>query len=177
MKLKEEHKGYILVFLAVFIWSFGEIAIKLVQNSLGVFSYSFLRFSIGGLFLILILMLKKDFSGMGKMVKENKALIIISSCLALGISNILYFIGISNTQANIGSVIYTTYPIWVTVFSIFLLNEKTNLKLKFIGMVIGLIGVTILMTNFNLLGFFSSENLVGNLIALLSSILWSLYWS
>ena len=36
----------------------------------------------------------------------------------------------------------------------FILNERTNLKLKFIGIAIGLAGVTLLMTDFNILSLF-----------------------
>ena len=112
---------------------------------------------------------------MGKLIKENWVLMIVSSCFALGISNIIYFIGITNTQANIGSTIYTTYPIWITIYSIFILNERENLRLKFIGIGICIIGIAILMTNFNLSEFFSSELLIGNLLVLLGSVIWSLY--
>ena len=173
---KEDSKqGYIIIIFAVLCWSFSEITVKLLQGSVGALALSFFRFLIGGIFLLTILIIKKDLSGMGKLIKDNWVLMIVSSCFALGISNIIYFIGISNTQANIGSTIYTTYPIWITIYSIFILNERDNLKLKFIGIMIGLIGIAILMTNFNLSEFFSSELLIGNLLVLLGSVIWSLY--
>ena len=109
------------------------------------------------------------------MLKNNWMLFLICSCFALGISNIIYFTGITLTQANIGATIYTTYPIWITIYSILILHEKTNLKLKFIGIGIGVLGVAILMTNFNFLGFFSSEYLLGNFLVLTGSIIWGLY--
>jgi len=168
-------KGYIIIIFAVFCWSFSEITVKLLQSSVGALSLSFFRFLIGGIFLLSILIVKRDLRGLGKIFKKNWVLFLISSCFALGISNIIYFIGISNTQANIGSTIYTTYPIWITIYSIFILNERNNLKYKFIGIGIGIFGIAILMTNFNLSEFFSSELLIGNLLVLIGSIIWSLY--
>ncbi|MFX1451580.1 MAG: DMT family transporter [Promethearchaeota archaeon] len=181
MVTSDETKGYISVFFAVFIWSFGEILIKLLQNSVGPFAYPFLRFFIGSLFLFSVLAIKKDFSGIKNMTK-NPVLILLASVLGLGISHILFFIGISNTFANSGALIFTTYPIWTTIYSIILLNERTNLKLKFIGMGIGIFGITILMLSFQPTGFFNIEHLFknyshifGSILALIASFLWSLY--
>ncbi len=174
-KRSKTSEGYIILFFAVFTWSFSEIIVKLLRGSVGPISLSLFRFIIGGGFLLLILIIKKDLKGMKQMIKNNLALILISSCFAFGFSNIIYFIGVTLTQANIASTIYTTYPIWITIYSIFLLNEKSNLKLKFIGILIGILGVTILMTDFNLGGIFSSEYLLGNSLVLLGSIIWGLY--
>jgi drug/metabolite transporter (DMT)-like permease len=168
-------KGYLIIIIGVFTWSFSEIIVKLLQGSVGAISLSFFRYFIGGLFLLFILVIKRDLSGIIKMVKENWHLLLISSCFALGIGNAIYFVGVTNTKANIAATIYTTYPMWITFYSIFILNEKSNLKLKFIGIGIGLIGIAILMTNFNITEIFSPQNLFGNFLVLLGSIIWSFY--
>ncbi|MHA1294922.1 MAG: DMT family transporter [Promethearchaeota archaeon] len=173
--LNKSSQGYFIIIIAVLTWSFSEIIVKLLQNSVGPLTLSFFRFLIGGIFLLLILIIKNDLKGIGKMIKENWILLLVASCLALGISNVIYFVGITLTQANIGATIYTTYPIWITIYSIIILNERTNLKLKFIGIVIGIFGIAILMTNCNFSGFLSSQYLLGNLLVLLGSIIWSFY--
>ncbi|MHA1150479.1 MAG: DMT family transporter [Promethearchaeota archaeon] len=175
--MEEENtiRGYIIIIGAVFTWSFSEVIVKMLQGTMGALSLSFFRFFIGGLFLLLLLLLKKDLKGIWIMLKNNLGLFLISSSFALGISNIIYFIGVQNTQANIASTLYTSYPIWITIYSIFILNERTNLKLKFIGIIIGLLGVAILMTNLNFGALFSTEYLFGNVLVLLGSIIWGLY--
>ena len=175
MNNDESLKGYLIIIIGVFTWSFSEIIVKLLQGSVGAISLSFFRYFIGGLFLLFILVIKRDLSGIIKMVKENWPLLLISSCFALGIGNAIYFVGVTNTKANIAATIYTTYPMWITFYSIFILNEKSNLKLKFIGIGIGLIGIAILMTNFNITEIFSPQNLFGNFLVLLGSIIWSFY--
>lgn len=175
MNYDESFKGYLIILIGVFTWSFSEIIVKLLQGSVGAISLSFFRYFIGGLFLLFILVIKRDLSGIIKMIKENWPLLLISSCFALGIGNMIYFIGVTNTKANVAATIYTTYPMWITFYSIFILNEKSNLKLKFIGIVIGLIGIAILMTNFNIMELFSPQNLFGNFFVLLGSIIWSFY--
>ncbi|MHA1525866.1 MAG: DMT family transporter [Promethearchaeota archaeon] len=175
MNNDESLKGYLIIIIGVFTWSFSEIIVKLLQGSVGAISLSFFRYFIGGLFLLFILVIKRDLSGIIKMVKENWPLLLISSCFALGIGNAIYFVGVTNTKANIAATIYTTYPMWITFYSIFILNEKSNLKLKFIGIGLGLIGIAILMTNFNITEIFSPQNLFGNFLVLLGSIIWSFY--
>ncbi|TFG28947.1 MAG: hypothetical protein EU532_04240 [Promethearchaeota archaeon] len=171
----ESFNGYLIILLGVFTWSFSEIIVKLLQGSVGAISLSFFRYFVGGFFLLIVLLIKRDLSGISKMVKDNWKLLIISSFFALAMANIIYFIGVTNTNANIAATIYTTYPMWITVYSILILNEKSNLKLKFVGIIIGLTGVAILMTNFNILELFSSKNLYGNFLVLLGAIIWSFY--
>ncbi|MBD3342279.1 MAG: EamA family transporter [Candidatus Lokiarchaeota archaeon] len=175
MKDSEKVSGYSIMIFAVFTWSFSEIIVKLLQGSVGPLSLSFFRFFIGGIFLFLILLFKKDLADLGKMLRNNWKLFIISSCIALGISNIIYFVGVTNTQANIAATIYTTYPIWITIYSFFLLNERSNVKLKAIGITIGLFGVIILLTNLNFLTLFKAENLLGNILVLIAAMTWSFY--
>ncbi|MBD3197856.1 MAG: EamA family transporter [Candidatus Lokiarchaeota archaeon] len=175
MKLTEKSQGYLILILAVFTWSFSEIIVRLLHGSVGPLSLSFFRFFIGGLFMLIILGLRKDFEGIHRLMKNNLLIFLISSCFAFGFSNIIYFVGVTLTLANIAATIYTTYPIWITIYSIFILNEKDNLKYKFIGVSIGILGVFILLTNFNFIEFFSSQYLLGNLLVLLGSIIWSLY--
>ena len=174
-KTSRASEGYLFLIIAVFTWSFTEIIVKLLHGSVGPFSLSFFRFFLGGVFLFCVLILKKDLKGISKMIKDNLPLILISSSFAFGFANIIYFIGVTFTQANIASTIYTTYPIWITIYSIFILNERSNLKLKFIGIAFGIVGVAILMTDFNLIGIFSAEYILGNGLVLIGSIIWGLY--
>lgn len=174
MDKKTHFKGYFFIICSVLIWSTGEVIVKLIQNSIGPLQYAFLKLFIGGLFIFLILTFKGDFS-IGKMVKENWILFIISSCLALGFSNFIFFVGIKNTQANLAAVLCSTSPVWITIFAFFLLNEKKNLKTKFIGIILGVFGVFILLTNLNFIDFISSKFFFGNLCALSAEISWSIY--
>ncbi|MBN1803101.1 MAG: EamA family transporter [Candidatus Lokiarchaeota archaeon] len=172
---KEDITGYLTIIIAVFTFSCSEIIIKLLQDSIGALSLSFYRFLFSGFFLLLLLTIMKDLRGIWSIIKKNWLLLILGSSLAWGISNIIYFIGIQNTQANIGATIYTTYPIWITIYSFFFLNEKINMKFKIAGIIVGLLGVTILLTNFNFSELIKIENLLGNLLVLIGSITWGFY--
>jgi drug/metabolite transporter (DMT)-like permease len=63
MNNDESLKGYLIIIIGVFTWSFSEIIVKLLQGSVGAISLSFFRYFIGGLFLLFILVIKRDLSG------------------------------------------------------------------------------------------------------------------
>lgn len=172
---KEVINGYALIIISVFTFSCSEIIVKLLQDSISALSLSFYRFFFSGLFLLLVLIVMKDLKGIWLMIKRNWLLFLLGSSFAWGVSNIIYFIGIENTQANIGATIYTTYPIWITIYSFFILNEKNNMKLKIAGISIGLLGVIILLTNFNFSELINIEHLFGNVLVLIGSITWGFY--
>ena len=173
MKNDGKFQGYFIIIIAVLTFSFSEVIVKFLHGSVGPVALSFFRFFIAGIFLLLILIIKKDLTGITIMLKNNWLLFFISSFFAWGISNIVYFIGVGFTQANTASTIYTTYPIWITIYSMLLLHERSNLKLKFVGIAIGLIGVILLMSDITSL--YSPEFLFGNILVLSSSIIWGLY--
>ncbi|MFX1396640.1 MAG: DMT family transporter [Promethearchaeota archaeon] len=167
--------GYSIIILAVFTFSCSEIIVKLLQNSVGTLTLSFYRFFFSGIFLLFVLILMGDLKGIFFMIKKHWGLLILGSSIAWGLSNVIYFIGIENTLANMGATIYTTYPIWITIYSFFILNEKSNLKLKLVGIAIGLSGVFILMTDLDFSGLLKVEHLFGNSLVLLGSIMWGFY--
>lgn len=168
-------KGYLTCFFGVFTWSFSEVFVKLLQGGVGPISLSFLRFFIGGLFLIPLMMLQKDFKGIGGMIKRNFKILLIASMIGLGISNIIYFLGVQMTHANTGAALYSTYPLFINIYSIFILKERSNLKMRSIGYLVGFLGMAILITNFQLELLFQSEDLIGNVLIVSGGAIWAIY--
>jgi drug/metabolite transporter (DMT)-like permease len=173
--MDDEKIGYLMCFTGVFTWSFSEIIVKKLQGAAGPVSLSFLRFFLGGIFLLLIMMFQKDTKDTLKIVKKHPKLSIIASMFGLGISNVIYFTGIQYTQANVGSALYTTYPIFISIYSIYILGEKSNIKRKFLGLFLGFIGTAILITNFQFGLFIESDLLLGNILLVLAASIWALY--
>ncbi len=107
------------------------------------------------------MVIQRDLRDLKVFFKKYFWLMIIATMFGSGISNVLFFEGVQLTQANTGSVLYTTYPIFVSIYSIFVLNEKTNIPRKLIGFFIGFIGIVILMTNFQIGLIFEPANILG----------------
>jgi drug/metabolite transporter (DMT)-like permease len=172
-------KGYILCFFGVLTWSFSEVIAKLLQGAVGPISLSFYRFFFGALFLLILLAfqgnVKSDFKDLKIITIKYPKILFLSSAIGLGISNIIYFFGLKYTQANIGAALYTTYPLFISIYSIFILKERSNLRLKFLGYIIGFTGTFILMTNFNFSLFLEPQNMIGNLMLVAAAAIWAFY--
>ena len=167
-------RGYTFISIAVILWSFSEIFQKLLQDTVPPMSKSFFRFFLGMLPLGLILLMKKDFK-MKDWVKRNSKDLLFASILGLSIGNFVYFLGIERTKANLGSAIYGTYPLFISIYSFFLLKENSNLKHKIIGYIIGFLATFIILTNLNFANLMSSEYIFGNLLVLIAAAIWSIY--
>ncbi|MHA1264786.1 MAG: DMT family transporter [Candidatus Helarchaeota archaeon] len=174
--MKPTQTGYLFCLIGVFSWSFSEIIGKLLQGRVGPVSLSFLRFFFAGFFLIFLLGIQKDVTNLKELSKKYFLPLLLASIIGLGISNILYFFGLhfELTQANIASAIYTTYPIFAALYAILLLHERKNIPLKTLGFIIGFLGTTILVTNFQLNLLFAPEYIVGNLLLLSAAAMFAI---
>jgi drug/metabolite transporter (DMT)-like permease len=166
--------GYGLVVLAVIMWSFSEILQKLLQDSVPPMSKSFFRFFIGIIPLFIIMIAQRDLR-LRELWHHSWKDLIIAGVFGFGIGNFVYFLGIVQTQANLGSVIYGTYPLFISIYSIFMVGERSNLKRRFIGYAIGFFAIALLMTNGDFSGFLAAENFVGNLLVLAGAAIWSIF--
>lgn len=177
--MRESTKGYLLCFSGVFTWSFSEITVKLLHGAAGPYSLSFLRFFLGAFFLLFLLAtqrhFRQDIKDMGMISRKYLKILIIGSAVGLGVSNMLYFVGLQLTQANIGAALYTTYPIFVSIYGIFILKERSNIPFKLLGYFLGIIGIIILMTNFQIALLFQPQNILGNVLLVSAAALWGLY--
>ncbi|TFG04967.1 MAG: DMT family transporter [Promethearchaeota archaeon] len=175
--MNEKLKGYLFCLLGVFSWSFSEIIGKSLQGRVGPVSLSFLRFFLAGFFLIFLLSPQRDFKDLKMVSKKYLGILLFASIVGLGISNILYFLGIhfEFTQANVASAIYTTYPIFATLFAMIWLHERNNIPLKVIGFLIGFLGTTILVTNFQLTSILNPEFIFGNILLVVAAAMFAIH--
>ena len=91
--------------------------------------------------------------------------------MAGGLYQILFAIGMDRTTAGNTALIMSSMPMWIAIFSFFILREK--LGLAWLGLIVTFVGtivVTIQKGNFSL----ASENLVGNALILLAALAWSI---
>jgi drug/metabolite transporter (DMT)-like permease len=93
------------------------------------------------------------------------------SIMAGGFYQILFAIGMDRTTAGNTALIMSSMPMWIAVLSFFTLREK--LGRAWLGLVITFLGtvvVTLQKGNFSL----APENLVGNVLILVSALAWSM---
>jgi len=166
--------SYGVVLLAVLMWSTSEILQKLLQNTVPPISKSFLRFVIGMLPLMIILLLKRDFN-LGGFWRRYWKHLILAGVIGFGIGNVVYFLGVIRTQANVGSAIYGSYPIFISLYSIFWVKENRNLPRRFFGYFLGFLGILILVVQGNWGTLVAADYIVGNLLVLAGAAIWSIF--
>jgi drug/metabolite transporter (DMT)-like permease len=173
--MKQNTKSFLYTISAVLLWSTVATAFKLTlegMNHLQLLFYSSLASTII-LFLIVYL---KERNQLNKIFNPKYLL----KNILLGLINpFLYYLVLfkaySLVPAQEAQPLNYTWPIAIAIFSAVFLKQKITLKI-FIGMLISFIGVLIIVTHGNFSSF-SSHNILGDLLALGSSIIWASFWT
>lgn len=171
---KTQLKANILLLLTAAIWGLAFVAQKVGAEHVGAFTYNGIRFALGSISLIpLILFLNKK-KGENEETKNNdrdslKLTIkagIIAGC-ALFIATSLQQMGVMGTTAGKAGFITGLYMVIVPILGLFL-KQKVN-KSTWIGIVIAIIGLYLLSINED----FSISN--GDLLVLIGSVGWAIH--
>lgn len=171
---KTQLKANILLLLTAAIWGLAFVAQKVGAEHVGAFTYNGIRFALGSISLIpLILFLNKK-KGENEETKNNdrdslKLTVkagIIAGC-ALFIATSLQQMGVMGTTAGKAGFITGLYMVIVPILGLFL-KQKVN-KSTWIGIVIAIIGLYLLSINED----FSISN--GDLLVLIGSVGWAVH--
>ncbi len=108
-----------------------------------------------------------------KVDKKDISRIAFCGLFGVAANQILFFEGLNLTTSINASIIMTTGPIMVLVFSFFLLREKINTS-KIIGIFLGTSGASILILLGGSLSL-ASETIIGNLLVYINCASYSFY--
>tara|TARA_Y100000589_G_scaffold26733_1_gene22181 strand:- start:3085 stop:3981 length:897 start_codon:yes stop_codon:yes gene_type:complete len=128
---------YYLVF-ASFFFSLMTVCVKKINHNIPIYELVFFR-SIFSLLITSFILRKKKINPWGK----NKFLLIIRGLLGT-IALICIFYSIRNMPLSISTVIQYTYPIFISIFAIFILGEQIS-KNIFLALIFGWIGIFIIL--------------------------------
>ena len=157
MKYNKEIFGAICLFAAGFFLSFGGLLIRLIDSAstMQVTAYRSITFSLVALIYILIKFKSKTPQAFRKIGVSGIWLVLI-----LGLSNICFVFGMSNTTVTNAVFIMSTGPLWAALASYFFLKKIVSAK-TLIAITGSMIGIGIMFSQ----GIQSSNNL-GNIIIL-----------
>lgn len=172
--MKEQNKAYLYAIIAVILWSTVATAMKL---ALGYFDYLQLLFlavfaSLISLFFILVSQnkLREIFSFERKAYLKSAVFGLVNPFVYY----IVLFKAYSLLPAQEAQPLNYTWPIMITLLSIPILKQKITVK-NFIAIVISFLGVAVISTKGDVLGF-SFSNPAGAFLGLASAIIWALFW-
>ncbi len=172
--MTDKKKSLIYALTAVLFWSTVATAFKLTL--LGMNNSQLLFYSSLTSFAVLYFLAKKNSAGELKVFFTKQHLI---NNAFLGMINpfvyyLILFEAYRILPAQEAQPINLIWPLILSIMSAIILKQKLSLSSIF-GLVISFVGVVIVATRGNILSF-HFQNITGDLLALLSSFVWAVYW-
>lgn len=163
-------KGRYLIslFIASLCYGSASILIRLIHN-LNFLTITFYRLLISSLIIILISL----FLGELKVKYERKYLLILTSGFLLSIHFTFFILAVQKTSVANATFFVNTSPIFVAFLSPFLLKEHVS-KSEVASVLMAIFGIFIASINLGE-GYFASQNILGDLSAIASALLYCLY--
>lgn len=170
----QSREAYWYAGLSVLLWSSVATAFKLALNQYNSLKVVFYASLFTLVFLLLILMVRQKV----KLLWEQSVADWGRSALLGALNPVLYywvlFGAYSRLPAQLAQPLNMVWPFALALLSVPLLGQRIGRR-SFWGMAISFLGVVIISSQGGVAGF-ENTNLAGVLLALLSSVIWALYW-
>ena len=157
MKSGQTKKYAGMVLAGVIIFSTFEVVTKTMNGALTGTALTFYRFLIGGL-ILLPFGIQDSRKREARLEKKELCILIVLSFLLVAASMTLAQYGIFYSSASISAVLFSSNPLFITVFAVILLKEKCTIP-KMAGLGLGIIGLIFTCENL-IQGDVVSENYV-----------------
>jgi len=163
---------YIKLFFTAAFWGGTFIAGKILAQTVGPFSASFLRFLTASFFLILITW---KIEGSFPAIRKKQ----IFPLIFLGLTgvfayNVFFFKGLRLIEAGRASIIIANNPIFITLLSALIFREKLTL-LKFTGVLISVTGAVIVISKGDFIGIVNGGIGLGEFLIFCCVLSWVCY--
>jgi drug/metabolite transporter (DMT)-like permease len=172
--MTRQNKAYIYAGTAVLMWSTVGSAFKLTLSFISPIQMLLFAslFSILILFVILLVYRKLP------LLLSSNFKDILNSALNALLNPFLFYIVLFNAYDLLltqeAMVLNFTWPVTLTLFSILILKQKINWK-SVLAIIISLVGIVVIGTRGNLVTL-KFSNIDGVILALGSTIIWSIFW-
>ncbi|PGT91605.1 MULTISPECIES: DMT family transporter [Bacillaceae] len=156
--------------MSITFWGVSFVSTKAVLDKLDPFTLLVIRFGIGALFLLCLLLILKE------KLKINPAYIphlIVLGILGVFIHQVIQASALLTIDASSAGWMISLSPIFTVILSMIFLNERMTV-LKAIGMILALFGVLMITTGGSEKTFEPALN-IGYLLMLLSTLNWAVY--
>jgi len=161
-------KGYGYIAVAVIMFTSYEVVLKYIAGQINSVQLTLCRFFVGFLFLLPIALqtLKKRKK---RLDGRNMAFFALLGLIGIALSMPILHMAVSYTNSAVTAVLFSCNPVFVTVLAFFLLKEPIKCR-HIVALALEIIGTIIIISPWN-----TRLNMTGVLLALLSTLLFSLY--
>lgn len=158
------------IILSATLFSTMEVALKIAGSDFDAFQLTFLRFLIGGLFLLpfaLKRMRRKNIQIQGK----DYLYLLLLGTVCIPVSMVFFQLGVENANAATAAVIFCINPMFTMLFAHFITEEKLN-RNKIWALLVGLAGIIFMIAPWNMA---EGNTLIGTIYSTLAALLFGLY--
>ena len=161
-------RGYLYIAVTTLLFSSMEVALKLISGQFNPIQLNFSRFVVGGL--VLIPFAVRELKKRGRKL-DGKALgsFALLGLMGIAVSMSLYQLSVTRIQASVVGVLFSSNPVFVTLFAFLLLHETIS-KNQVAGLVLDVAGIVLIIQPWNL-----KLDTLGVVYVLLATLLFALY--
>ncbi|WP_339995617.1 DMT family transporter [Priestia aryabhattai] len=156
--------------MSISFWGISFVSTKAVLDKLDPYTLLVLRFGIGALFLLVLLVLKRY--PLNIPLKYIPHLIVLG-ILGVFVHQVIQATALLTINASAAGWIISFSPVFTVILSVFFLHEKMTL-LKASGIIVAIIGVLLVTTSSNQHSLQLPVN-IGYLLMILSTLNWAIY--
>lgn len=172
--MKKQKQAYIYAIIAVLFWSTVASAFKVSLRYVDVFQLLFFSSLSSVIILFIILFIQNKL----KLLRTYEAKDFLRSALLGFLNPFLYYVVLfkaySLLRAQEALTLNYTWPIMLALLSIPILKQKIGFR-SILAIFISFLGAFIIATKGNIISF-KFTNILGVLLALGSTVIWSLFW-
>lgn len=165
-----DKKDVFFIVVTALLFSTMEVFLKIAGTELDAFQITFIRFAIGGLFLLPFTISDMKKRSL-KLTLSDWTYLTFLGIICICVSMLLFQIGVDNANANLVSVIICANPLFVMIFAHFIVNDGFNRR-KAVVLVISLLGLVIAADPFDLA---NGNTYFGIICAVLASVTFAIY--
>lgn len=172
--MKQQKQSYIYATIAIILWSTVASAFKITLQQIDFIHLLFYSSITSMILLFLALLFQKKISLLKEYTKKEYLKSAIMGLLNPAIYYLILFKAYSVLPAQEAQPLNYTWPIMLVLLSIPLLKQKISIK-SIIAIFISFFGVVIISTKGDIFAL-KFTNLSGIILALISAIIWALFW-
>ncbi len=172
--MKNQNSAILLALVAVLLWSTVATAFKIALETMSPFQLIFVGTTVSTTFFFLVLLVRGKLSTLFHM----SAMQLMQSAMQGFLNPFLYYLilfkAYSLNPAQVTQALNMVWPITLAVLSVPFLGQKISWR-NLWAILLSFAGVVFISSQGSVDGF-SKTNTTGAILALVSSVIWSLYW-
>lgn len=161
-------RGYFYIAVTTVLFSSMEVSLKLVAGQFNPIQMTFSRFLVGGLILIPLALRTLKRRGVRIDAAALRSFAVLG-LMGVAVSMTFYQLSVTRIQASVVGVLFSSNPIFVTLFAFLLLHEAISKK-QIAGLLLDLGGIVLIIQPWNL-----KLDMLGVVYVLIATLLFALY--